>query len=180
MVDQLLSGVARLGSKRFLFIWLEKIFLSFKLFTTDPQEKSCLPNSFRIFQMVIQEILNKCYLQCLSQSEHLQACKTSDFFLLFNTSSKFSMILTTLRFTHSSSMNTNLGKSSKFSVSFISTPSSSSSSITTFSGQWSSSIKSWYFFENKTRKIKQVNIWELSLFNFISYIFVSLALSKNL
>ena len=36
------------------------------------------------------------------------------------------------------------------------------------------------FFENKTRKIKQVNICELSLYDFISYIFVSLALSKKM
>ena len=35
-------------------------------------------------------------------------------------------------------------------------------------------------FESKTRKIKQVNIFESSLLNFISYIFVFLVLWKKL
>ena len=55
--------------------------------------------------------------------------------LLANISSKFSFIasLATMTFPHSSSMNTNLGESSKFRMSFISIQSSSSSTITFFS-----------------------------------------------
>ena len=49
--------------------------------------------------------------------------------------------LTNLRFSHSSSMNTNLGKSSKFSMPSISKQFSSSSTITTFSEGLSSSMK---------------------------------------
>ena len=49
------------GSKRFLFIWSEKSFLSFKLFTIDPQEKPCLPNWF--------EVIKKYFRLHLSHSE---------------------------------------------------------------------------------------------------------------
>ena len=50
-------------------------------------------------------------------------CETPDFFfwLIYIVSSPPS--LTTMRFSHSSSMNTNLGESSKFPISFISIPS---------------------------------------------------------
>ena len=36
------------------------------------------------------------------------------------------------------------------------------------------------FFENKTKKIKKVSVCKRSLFDFISYMFISLALSKQL
>ena len=93
-----------------IFIHLIRKKVSFMLFTTDPQEKTCLPNWFTIFDMVIEKYSR---LQHLSQSEHLQACKTSDFFFWL----KFLVIsppsLTTLRFPHTLSMNTSLGKSNK-------------------------------------------------------------------
>ena len=70
----------------------------------------------------------------------------SDFFfwLIFLVSSPPS-----LRFSHSSSMNTILGESSKFPMSSI--PSSSSSTITNFSEGLSSSMLA-EFFENKLEK----------------------------
>ena len=57
----------------------------------------------------------------------------------------------TLRFPHSSWMNTVLSKSSKFAMSSISIPSSSSLAITFFS----EGLPSVIFFENKTREIKK-------------------------
>ena len=63
--------------------------------------------------------------------------------------------LTILRFPPSSLMNASLGKFSKFLISSISIPSSSSASIITFSEGLSSSMKPWLFFENKTKKMKQ-------------------------
>ena len=50
-------------------------------------------------------------------------------------------------------------------------PSSSSSTITTFSEGLFSSMKA-RFLENKTRQVKQINICEHGLLDFISYIFV--------
>ena len=44
MVKQFQLRLAGIGTKRLLFIWSEKSFLSFKLFTTDSQEKSCSPS----------------------------------------------------------------------------------------------------------------------------------------
>ena len=43
MVGKFQSHLVRTGSKRFLLIWWEKNFPSFKLFTCDTQEKSWLP-----------------------------------------------------------------------------------------------------------------------------------------
>ena len=72
-------------------------------------------------------------------------CKTSDFFfwLIFLGSSPPS--LTTMRFSHSSSMNTSPGESSKFPMSSISISSSPSSTITFFSERLPSSIKARVF-----------------------------------
>ena len=39
MVQQFLSYLVRIRSRRILFPWLEKVFLPFKLFTTSPYEK---------------------------------------------------------------------------------------------------------------------------------------------
>ena len=58
MFQQFQLRLVRIRLKQFLFIWSEKRFLLFKLFTTDPQEKSCLHNWFAIIHMVIEEILS--------------------------------------------------------------------------------------------------------------------------
>ena len=65
-------------SQGILFIWSEKSFLSFKLFTTAPQEKSCLRNWFTIFHVVTEEILSPTVF--VTQWTSTDYCKTSDFF----------------------------------------------------------------------------------------------------
>ena len=70
---------------------------------------------------------NKCHLQHLSHSGYLiDYSKMSDFFfwLIFRVSSPPS--LTTMRFSHSSSIYASLGESSKFPISSLSISSSSS------------------------------------------------------
>ena len=106
-------------------------------------------------------------------------CKMSDFFLwvIFLVSSPSS--LTTMRFPYSSWINTSLGESSSFPVLSISIPSSFFSAITTVLEGLPFSMKPFFFFENKTRKIKQVNICKCGLLYFNAYIFVSSALAKN-
>ena len=99
-------------------------------------------------------------------------CKTSNFFfwLIFLVSSPLS--LTIMRFSHSSSINTSLGKTSKFPMSSISIPFRPSSTITAFSEWLSSSMKARVFFKIKLGK-KQVKICKRGLLDFNSYIFVS-------
>ena len=94
-------------------------------------EKSCLPNCFTInIPQVTEEILSPTTF--VTEWTFIGYCKTSDFFwLIFSVSSPPS--LTTMRFPHSSLMNTSLGESSKFPMSSISMQSSSSSTITFFS-----------------------------------------------
>ena len=139
MVGQFQSWLVKIGSKRFLLIWLEKHFLSFKLLTTDTQGKSCLPNWFTIFHMVIEEMQSPA--EFVRQRTSIDYCKMFDFFfwLVFLLSSPPS--LTSMRFSHSSSMNKSLCESSKFPMSSISIPSSPSSTITIFSDGLSSSMK---------------------------------------
>ena len=91
------------------------------------------------------------------------------------TDSQYSTIsLTTTRVSHSSSMNTSLGESSKFPMLSISIPSNPSSIITFFS-EGLSCLLQWKrrFFQNKTTKIKQVKLCKRGLLDFISYIFIS-------
>ena len=101
--------------------WIRKRFLSFKLFTTASQEKSCLPNWFTIFHMVSEETLSPTAFA--TWWTFINNCETPDlfFWLIFLVS--FQPSLTTMRFSHSSSINTNLGESCKFPMSFISIPS---------------------------------------------------------
>ena len=138
MVEQLQSRLARIGSKWFLFIWSEKHFLSFIFIPQwkKSQEKPCLPNWFiinipeEIFLNITEEILSPTTF--VIEWTFIGYCKTSDiFWLIFSVSSPPS--LTTMRFPHSSLMNTSLGESSKFPMSSISMQSSSSSTITFFS-----------------------------------------------
>ena len=111
MVEQFQSRLVGIGPKRFLFIWSVKIFLSFKLFTTDPQEKSGLPNWFTILYMVIEEILSPTFVTEWTSTGY---CKTSDFFFWLGSLVNSPPSLTTLRFPHSSLKNTNLGKPLSF------------------------------------------------------------------
>ena len=94
------------------------------------QEKSCLPNCFTInIPQVTEEILSPTTF--VTKWTFIGYCKTSAFFwLIFSVSSPPS--LTTIRFSHSSSMNTSLGESSKFPMSSLSMQSSSFSNITFF------------------------------------------------
>ena len=61
----------------------------------------------------------------------------------------------------------------------ISISSSSSSTITTFYKGLPSSLKTWFPMKTNLEKYGNFNIYELSLLNFIVYMFASLALSKN-
>ena len=162
MVKQFQIFLAKIGSKRFLFIWSEKKFPPFKLFATGSL-RSCLPNWFTLFHMVIQYPWTS-----------TGCCKTFNFFfwLIFLVSSPPS--LTPMRLSHSYPMN-----SSEWIISIpsFSIPSSSSSAITTFYKELSSSMKPWFFFK---KRIKQVNILEPNTLDFISFMFVSLALSKTI
>ena len=108
--------VPRIRSRQFLFIWSEKSFLPFKLDTTYPQKK---PNHKKSHANLIDSqystcLLKKCPpLQCIC---HVK-CLTSSFvwWLIFLVSSPSAM--TTLRFLHSSSINTALSKSSQLPMS---------------------------------------------------------------
>ena len=89
--------------------------------------------------MVIEEIiLPKTFVKDWTSIDY---CKASDFFfrLIFLVISSPS--LTIMSFPHSSSMNTSLGAFSKFPMTSISIPSSSSSAITASSEGLSSTMK---------------------------------------
>ena len=119
---------------------IRKSLLSFKLPTTDPLEKSCFPNWFTLLYMVMEEILSSTFFTEWTSTGY---CEASETFLV---SSPRSLI--SLRFPHFSPMNTILGKSSKFSLSSISTQLSSSWTIAAFSEGLSSSMKPWFLFWN--------------------------------
>ena len=138
MVEQFQPRLLNIGSKRFLFIWLEKSFLSFKLFLLgskkNSREKSCLPSWFTI--NILHGYPTESILlpaKFLTEWTFLEYCKTSNFFfwLIFLASSPPS--LTAVRFPHSSSINTSLGGSSKSPMSSLSIQSSSSWTIRIFS-----------------------------------------------
>ena len=132
MVEQLQSRLAKIGSKRSIHL-IRKTFPVFHIYSVvkKSQEKSCLPNCFTInIPQVTEEILSPTTF--VTKWTFIGYCKTSAFFwLIFSVSSPPS--LTTMRFPHSSLMNTSLGESSKFPMSSISMQSSSSSTITFFS-----------------------------------------------
>ena len=79
------------------------------------QEKPCLPNWLPInIPLVTEEIFSPTTL--VTEWTFIGYCKTSDFFwLIFQVRSPPS--LTTMRFSHSSSMNKSLGESSNFPMS---------------------------------------------------------------
>ena len=130
MVEQFQSRLARIKSERFLFTW-PGCFFSFKLFTTDSQEKY---HTYLTDSQYSTFVLNKYSLSCsiCHRVDNYELVKRLGFFclLIFPVSSPPST--NTLRFPHSSWMNSILSKSSKFPVSSTSIPSSSSLTITFF------------------------------------------------
>ena len=107
MVEQLQSRLAKIGSKRSIHL-IRKTFPVFHIYSVvkKSQEKSCLPNCFTInIPQVTEEILSPTTF--VTKWTFIGYCKTSAFFwLIFSVSSPPS--LTTMRFPHSSSMNTSL------------------------------------------------------------------------
>ena len=127
--------------------------------------------------MVTEEILSP--TKFVTKWTSIGYCKTSYFFFWLIFPVHFPPSLITIRFPLSSLMNTSLGESLKFPMSSISIPSSFFSNIAFFSKglpfQWNPD-----FFENKIRKIKQVNICKRSILDYILYIFIYLALTSKL
>ena len=123
MVKQLQSRLAKIGSKRSIHL-IRKTFPVFHIYSVvkKSQEKSCLPNCFTINILQVTE-------EILSPSTFVTEWATVKR-LPFSVSSPPS--LTTMRFRHSSLINTSLGESSKFPMSSTSMQSSSSSTITFF------------------------------------------------
>ena len=123
--------------------FIKKNFIFFKLFTSKSQKKSNdKKNHAYLTGSQYARYLLKKYsrLQNFSQSRHLQDCKTSEFFFWFMFLISSPPSTTALRFPHFLWMNTSLGKSSKFPISYLSMPSSLSSTIITFS--------EWCFYSN--------------------------------
>ena len=129
MVLQFLSSLPRIRSKQFLFIQSGKSFLLFNLFNTylqkrfNQKKKQCY-NWFTIFYMRIKEQLSPMTFF----TEWISIGFKNVWLLLFivdNISSKLSKI--TLRFQHSSSIFSSLGKSPNLPL-----PSSSSTTLTNF------------------------------------------------
>ena len=114
-VQKFLTRVTRIRSTPFLFIWSEKGFFHFKLYTTYPQEKS---NHKKSHSYLADSEHSTCLLkkyprpQHLPESEDLLVCKTPDvfFWLIFHVSSPPPR--TTLRFLHFSSINLQVSMSS--------------------------------------------------------------------
>ena len=77
---------------------MRRNFLSFKLFTTETQEKLCLPNLFTIFHIIGKMRSPTAFVR---QWTSIDYCKTSDFFfwLIFLVSSLTS--LATMKFLYS-------------------------------------------------------------------------------
>ena len=86
MVQQFLSRLVRIRSRRFLYFWSIKIFLPFKLLTAHPQEKSKhKKNHAYLSDLQDSPCLLKKYsrLQHFSQSRRLQTCKMSESFIVY-------------------------------------------------------------------------------------------------
>ena len=83
MVEQFQSYLVGIGFQWFVLIWSKKSFLSFNLFTIDPQpqEKSSLPIWFTIIHMIIEEILSPATF--VTDWTPVSHCKTSDFFFFW-------------------------------------------------------------------------------------------------
>ena len=139
--------------------------MSFKLFTTDPQEKLLLPNWFTILDMIIEKIFSLTFVAEWTSTGYLWNVQL---LLLVNISSKLFIIIEYFEIPTFL-----IDKFSKFSMASISKGFSSSSTITMFSEGLSSSMKP-CFLQNKSKKIKQVNVCKRSFIDFVSYLFLSL------
>ena len=128
MVVQLHSRLVKIGSKRSIHLIRKNISCFSYLFgSKKSQEKSCLLNCFTInIPQVTEEILSPATF--VTKWTFIGYDKTSVFFwLIFSVSSPPSLI--TMRFPHSSLINTSLGESSKFTMSSISMQSGSFTTI---------------------------------------------------
>ena len=128
MVVQLHSHLAKIGSKQSIHLIRKNISCFSYLFgSKKSQEKSCLPNCFTInIPQVTEDILSPTTF--VTKWRFIGYDKTSVFFwLIISVSSPPSLI--TMRFPHSSLINTSLGESSKFTMSSISMQSSSATNI---------------------------------------------------
>ena len=134
------------------------------------QWKAYLTDSHTILYMVIEEIVFPTFDTEWTITGY---CEMSDFLFWLISLVSSPPTLTTLRFPHSSLINTNLGKPSKRSMPSISKPFSSSSAITTFSEGLSSSMKPWFFVKKWNYKNKT------SHYGFC-FVFVSSSLWKTL
>ena len=144
MVKQLQPCLARIVSKRCLFTFNQKnvTCLSRYLLGVKKNHRKnhlYLTNSKKVFHIVIREIFWPPTFA--TEWTSIGYCKTSNFFLwsIFLLSSPPS--LTIMRFRHSSSMNKGADTSSKFLMSSIAIPSTSFSSIKTFSEEFPFSTK---------------------------------------
>ena len=83
MVEQFQSRLVGIGFQWFVLIWSKKSFLSFNLFTIDPQpqEKSSLSIWFTIIHMIIEEILSPATF--VTDWTPVSYCKMSDFFFFW-------------------------------------------------------------------------------------------------
>ena len=138
-----------------IFIGLEKKFPFFKLISTDPQEKSCLSKWFTIFHMLSGKILSPIAFVTESTSIYLQ---NNRLLLSANISSKLSTINKYFKDSHILHRWT-LVEFSKFPISSISIPSSSSSTITILTEGFFSSIKTWFSLKIKLQKSKNQYLW---------------------
>ena len=116
--------------KYFIYIRSGKNSLPFNLFTTYPQKKCNHEKN--------HSYLNLVYSNCHRVNIYRLA-KLLDFLFLLLFLVSYPSSTATLRFPHSSSMSIGLGKPTVFLIPSIPAPSSSSSIITTFSEELSSS-----------------------------------------
>ena len=141
-MEQLQSRLARIGSKRFLFIWSEKSFLSFKFFHQNNEKNTYLPNWFTTN---IPHGFWKKYslLQHLSLSGHLWLIFLVNISRTFSTVIDYNEVPKLL-----SSISTSLGESPKFPMSSTSIQSNSSSAMWFFLTQCLHAWQPCMIFEN--------------------------------
>ena len=101
VVQQFLSCLPRIRSRQYLFVSSTKSYLPLQLSTACPQEKSSHKKNHADSEYFTC-LLKKCsYQQHMSQSGHLEACKTSGFFFMVILLVSSPTSTTTFRFQHS-------------------------------------------------------------------------------
>ena len=147
MVEQLQSRLAKIGSKRSIHL-IRKTLPVFHIYSVvkKSQEKLCLPNCFTInTPQVTEEILSLTTFLTAWPFIGYRHAKRLSFSANILVSSP--PALNTMRFPHSSLMNTGLGESSKFPMSSILMQSSFLSTIIFFSEELLFLTKSQYFWK---------------------------------